>query len=70
MRVFSEYERIVVEKTCSFQPATKEIRATHDKIYFNEAFPDHKDRRYLEKHLPAPDLFKKLCCTWDVIGLG
>lgn len=44
---------------------TKEIRATHDKIYFNEAFANPKDRRYMEKQLPATNRFKKLCCTWD-----
>ena len=36
-----------------------EIRATHDKIYFNEAFDNPKDRRYMEKQLHAVNRFKK-----------
>eukprot|EP00438_Fugacium_kawagutii_P024426 Skav202099 [mRNA] locus=scaffold1980:24708:37417:+ [translate_table: standard] len=40
----------------------KEIRARHDKIYFNDAFANPKDRRYMEKQLPAVNRFKKLSC--------
>eukprot|EP00435_Cladocopium_sp_Y103_P075303 s223_g56.t1 len=36
-----------------------EIRANHDKIYFTKAFPDPKDRRYMEKQLPTTDRFKR-----------
>lgn len=46
-----------------FNCFSKEIRATHDKIYFNEAFDNPKDRRYMEKQLHAVNRFKKLSCT-------
>ncbi|CAK9053328.1 Hypothetical protein (Fragment), partial [Durusdinium trenchii] len=42
-----------------------DIRAKHDLIYYHEAFPDPKDRRYMEKQLPAVNRFKKEDGSWD-----
>ena len=38
----------------------EDIRAKHDLIHYHEAFPDPKDRRYMEKQLPAVNRFKRL----------
>eukprot|EP00913_Durusdinium_trenchii_P012041 g11313.t1 len=50
---------------CGPLSTAEDIRAKHDLIYYHEAFPDPKDRRYMEKQLPAVNRFKKEDGSWD-----
>eukprot|EP00439_Symbiodinium_sp_Y106_P027014 s1986_g3.t1 len=59
--------QVKVQKNEFFENLLKfaEIRKEHDRIYFNEAFADPKDRGFMEHKLAAVNRFKKDDGSWD-----
>jgi len=59
--------QVKVQKNEFFENLLKfaEIRKEHDRIYFNEAFADPKDRGFMEHKLAAVNRFKKDDGNWD-----